>query len=187
MNANSYPLDRNMSTDYLARVDALLTELGIPLAAFAHRRLPLYEEPGELIAVPVGLEGKKFRLHPAAARAWDALVAAAVRDGIRMHVVSAFRDLQSQAEIIRRKQRLNVPLERILAASAPPGYSEHHTGRALDINTPGCRATEEEFESTDAFRWLTEHAGAFGFTMSFPRGNRYGYIFEPWHWYLAEP
>src|SRR5690606_31205051 len=114
--------------------------------------------------------------------------AAARADGIQLYIVSAYRDLERQAEIIRRKQRQGLPLERILAASAPPGYSEHHTGRAVDINTPGCRALEEEFEHTEAFRWLTRRAARFGFTLSFPRGNRYGYIFEPWHWlYIESP
>ncbi len=75
-----------------------------------------------------------------------------------------------------------MPIDKILTLSAPPGYSEHHTGCAIDINTPGCVATEEEFENTDAYRWLTEHAGRFGFTLSYPRDNALGFIYEPWHW-----
>lgn len=172
--------------EYLAQVEALLEELGIPTAAFAHRELPLFHIPAELVVAEVGADGKEYLLVPEAAKAWHALLAAAREDGIGMNVVSAFRDLERQADIIRRKQRREVPLDRILVASAPPGYSEHHTGRAVDINTPGCRPLEEDFEDTDAFRWLTRHAGSFGFTLSFPRGNKYGYIFEPWHWYFAE-
>lgn len=172
--------------EYLDRVEALLEELGIPSAAFVHRALPLFPVPAELVVAEIGSDGREHLLVPAATTAWHRLSAAAREDGISLHIVSAFRDLQRQADIIRRKQRLRVPLAQILVASAPPGYSEHHAGRAIDINTPGCRPTEEEFENTDAFRWLSLHAGSFGFTLSFPRGNTYGYIFEPWHWCFGD-
>ena len=177
----------DLLAEYLNRVEALLQKLCIPLSAFAHRELPLFPEATVLVTAETGPDGKEHRVTPATAEAWGRLSVAARADGIDMHIVSAFRDLERQADIIRRKQRLNVPLERILVASAPPGYSEHHTGRAIDINTPGCRATEEEFEETEAFRWLCRYAASFGFTLSFPRQNKYGYIFEPWHWCFAEP
>lgn len=186
MNGNPRYDTANPPPDYPGRVEELLKELGIPTAAFAHRGLPFFHPPAELIVAEVGANGKEYRLIRAATEAWHALSAAARNDGIGMHIVSAFRDLQQQADIIRRKQRLGIPLERILVASAPPGYSEHHTGRAVDVNTPGCRPLEEDFENTEAFRWLTRHAESFGFALSFPRGNRYGYIFEPWHWCFAE-
>ena len=57
-------------------------------------------------------------------------------------------------------------VEEILSASAPPGYSEHHTGRAIDIDTDGAPPLEIEFEGTPAFAWLTTHAGRFGFVGS---------------------
>lgn len=167
---------------YLARIEALLEELAIPFEAFAHRALPLYAEPAEFVVAETGADGREHLLIPEATAAWHRMSAAASDDGVTLQIVSAFRDLERQADIIRRKQRLKVPLEQILVASAPPGYSEHHTGRAVDINTPGCRPTEDEFESTAAFRWLSRHADSFGFAMSFPRGNQYGYMYEPWHW-----
>lgn len=170
--------------EYAATVAALLQELGIPAGVFSHRGLPLFHPPAELVVAAVGPNDEEHLLTPDAAKAWSTLSAAASKDDISMQIVSAFRDLERQADIIRRKQRLGIPLERILVASAPPGYSEHHTGRAVDINTPGCSALEEDFEDTEAFRWLTRHAGSFGFSLSFPRANRYGYIFEPWHWCL---
>ncbi len=71
---------------------------------------------------------------------------------------------------------------KILEVSAAPGYSEHHSGRALDITTPGYAVLEEEFEHSPAFEWLCEHAPGFGFSLSFPRDNPHGVIYEPWHW-----
>ena len=66
--------------------------------------------------------------------------------------------------------------------SAAPGYSEHHTGRAIDITTPGTQPLEPAFETTPAFEWLTGSAHEFGFRMSYPRNNRHGIAYEPWHW-----
>ena len=65
---------------------------------------------------------------------------------------------------------------------AAPGFSEHHSGRAIDIATPGTRPLTVEFERSKAFAWLTANAAAFGFTMPYGRGNTFGFEFEPWHW-----
>jgi D-alanyl-D-alanine carboxypeptidase len=96
--------------------------------------------------------------------------------------VSAFRSVHYQKEIIRRKLEKGQSVADILRVSAAPGYSEHHTGHALDLTTPGTAVLEEEFEESEAFGWLTAHAGEFGFHMSFPRGNPHGVAYEPWHW-----
>ncbi|MFX5776691.1 D-alanyl-D-alanine carboxypeptidase family protein, partial [Acinetobacter baumannii] len=51
--------------------------------------------------------------------------------------------------------------------NAAPGFSEHHSGHALDIGTPGDAPAEESFETTDAFAWLQAHAGGHGFHLSY--------------------
>jgi len=73
----------------------------------------------------------------------------------------------------------------ILKVSAYPGYSEHHTGRAVDIGSPDCAHLTEAFEATREFSWLAEHAAGFGFVLSYPRDNPHGIAFEPWHWCLT--
>ncbi|MEQ1638880.1 MAG: D-alanyl-D-alanine carboxypeptidase family protein [Methylococcales bacterium] len=72
--------------------------------------------------------------------------------------------------------------EDILTVLAPPGFSEHHTGCAVDISTPGTAPAALVFEQTAAFSWLNTNAHRFGFYLSFPLGNPYGYQYEPWHW-----
>ena len=69
-------------------------------------------------------------------------------------------------------------------SSAPPGYSEHHTGYAFDIGQGDDTDTfaSYKFESTRAFSWLTNNAHKYGFEMSFPKDNVQGIIYEPWHW-----
>ncbi len=101
---------------------------------------------------------------------------------IELQLVSAFRSIEYQVGIIERKLARGQDMAQILAVSAAPGYSEHHTGRAIDLTTPGFAALEEEFEQSPAFRWLVKNATEFGFSLSFPRGNRHGITYEPWHW-----
>ncbi len=124
-------------------------------------------------------------LIPEAAQAWRQMAAAAARDGVTLRLASAYRSLERQVEILRGKLDEGVSLEEILRESAPPGYSEHHTGRAVDITTPESDRLEEAFENTEAFAWLMGHAAEFGFSLSFPRGNRFGYAYEPWHWFYG--
>lgn len=169
---------------YRQRVTRALATLGIAPELFAARQLPLCPEAAPLVVAQLDTDGRAHRLTPDTAAAWAALQLAARQDGIEIFIVSAFRDLAQQIAIIEHKLARGLPLEQILTLSAPPGYSEHHSGRAIDIGTPGSTPTEEEFETTAAFAWLTEHAARFGFVLSFPRGNRYGYIYEPWHWYF---
>jgi D-alanyl-D-alanine carboxypeptidase len=127
------------------------------------------------------------RLLPAAAAAWHRLEAAAALDGVTLLPVSGFRSVARQTEIIRRKRAAGRPLEDILRLIAAPGFSEHHSGRAVDIGCPGYTDLEENFAETPAFGWLERHAPAGGFRLSYPRGNPWGIGYEPWHWYWLGP
>lgn len=146
----------------------------------------LFPEASELVSVGLDIQGREQRLTPRAADAWNEIKAAAERDGETLQLVSAFRSVDYQQQIIERKLAAGQSWEQILRVSALPGYSEHHTGRTVDITTAGCEALTEEFEKTAAFRWLTNHAGEFGFTMTYPRGNTFGIAYEPWHWTFRE-
>lgn len=168
--------------EYRQRITRELDILGITPELLACKNLPFYCEAEELTVGETDASGRQHMMTPAAANAWSAMKAAALQDGVILEVVSAFRSVERQIAIIRDKLDRQMPMERILTLSAPPGYSEHHTGCAIDINTPGCRPTEEEFEHTAAFHWLEQHAGRFGFILSYPRDNDLGFIYEPWHW-----
>jgi zinc D-Ala-D-Ala carboxypeptidase len=169
------------SDEYNEKINRLLESLGITRE---HRalELPPYLEAQELTIAEVDGNGNLHLLTPSAAKAWHSMKEAAAKDRLILEIVSAFRSIEDQVAIIREKIDRAMPMETILTLSAPPGFSEHHTGCAVDINTPGCVAREEPFENTDAFRWLTANAHRFGFTLSYPRGNRFGFIYEPWHW-----
>ncbi|OGB21100.1 MAG: D-alanyl-D-alanine carboxypeptidase [Burkholderiales bacterium RIFCSPLOWO2_02_FULL_57_36] len=168
------------------KISDVLDALGISFDLIARKGLQFHQEAQELLVAEVDAQGKEYFLIPEATQAWHRLKQAARRDEIVVEIVSAFRSVERQIDIIRVKLDRGMPIETILTLSAPPGYSEHHTGRAVDINTPGCIATEEPFEHTDAFRWLQTHASRFGFHLSYPRGNTSGFIYEPWHWCFHE-
>ena len=73
-------------------------------------------------------------------------------------------------------------LETIMRVNALPGHSEHHTGEALDLGTSSETDLETQFEETSAFKWLSKNAHQFRFSLSYPRDNAHGFIYEPWHW-----
>lgn len=159
-------------------------ELGIPADYGRARKLPAYAEATELVEVGPNLVGRMQRLTPAAAARWQEMVAAAADDGVRLLIVSGFRSHDYQAELIRKKLAAGQPIGEILTVNAAPGFSQHHTGRAVDIATPGSRPLTEEFEASDAFGWLRRRAAGFGFSLTYPRDNPWGFVHEPWHWAL---
>ena len=116
--------------------------------------------------------------------AWIKLKECALADGINLILVSAFRSIQRQQELVEEKRKKNISEKEIFSILARPGYSEHHTGRALDLHSPGSALLEEDFENTDAFLWLQKNANEYGFFMSYPRNNKYNIVYEPWHWYF---
>ena len=157
-------------------------ELGIPGEYGQAGGPPRYDEALELVDVGLNLVGRMQKLTPDAAHKWQAMVAAAEADGVTLLIVSGFRSYEYQAALIRKKINAGQVITDILSVNAAPGHSEHHTGLAVDIATPGSRPLTEEFEESDAFRWLEANAARFGFSMSYPRDNPWGIIYEPWHW-----
>jgi D-alanyl-D-alanine carboxypeptidase len=155
---------------------------GIPADYGAKRRLAPQAEATELVSVVSECEGGEIRLHPEAAAAWKKMKDTASGEGILLLAVSGFRSIERQWEIIQRKQEAGASTEDILRTVAAPGYSEHHTGRAIDVGAPEEALLTEAFARTPAFRWLEAHAGEFGFKLSYPPGNVHGFVYEPWHW-----
>jgi D-alanyl-D-alanine carboxypeptidase len=158
--------------------------LAIPADYAAKRRLAPQVEATELVAIASGTAGREIRLTPDAASAWKRMRDFASAEGITLLAVSGFRSIARQSEIIERKLEAGETLESILKGIAAPGYSEHHTGRAIDLAVPGEPPLTEAFAKTKAFRWLQGHAADFGFRLSYPKNNAHGFIFEPWHWFF---
>ena len=127
-------------------------------------------------------DGRWVRLAPRAAAAWRRMQVAAAHDGVELLALSGFRSVRRQHQLIERKLAAGETLEEILRYVAAPGFSEHHTGRALDIGSPEHLELDGNFARTAAFRWLSRRAAEFGFNLSYPRNNPHGIGYEPWHW-----
>jgi len=157
-------------------------ELGIPDDYGSDGVKPAFEEAVDLVDVGPNPDGRMQRLTSATAASWWEMQAAAQDDGIVLLLVSGFRSIEYQASLVRRKLDAGQSVSEILNVNAAPGYSEHHTGRAIDLAVPDAEPLTEEFESSTAFTWLEKNATNFGFSMSYPRENRQGFVYEPWHW-----
>lgn len=144
--------------------------------------LPPVPDAKVLVDAGTDIYGRRLRLSPETRDAWQEMRAAARADGVELVAISGYRSRAKQVDLVRAKLRRGMALREALSINAVPGYSEHHGGYALDIGTPGSPAAEEVFEHTAAFRWLQAHASAYGFSLSYPRGNPRGIRYEPWHW-----
>jgi len=153
-------------------------EVGDLLGHFAYEEAPVED----LMAITA--DGR-LRLRKIAAIKFQQMVNAAQRDGVVLVPLSAFRTLADQEYLFFeiKAQRGQVATKRA-EVSAPPGYSEHHTGYAVDIGDGYVPAVDfsPEFENTAAFKWLEENAAYYSFELSFPRDNPQGISYEPWHW-----
>lgn len=112
------------------------------------------------------------------------LIYAARDEGVWIIPVSGFRTIAAQEKLFQAQTQRRGSPEAAAKLSAPPGYSEHHTGYALDLadgHFPKQDVTYD-FANTDAFRWLSLHGKDFGFELSFPENNPQGVSYEPWHW-----
>lgn len=163
-----------------------LDALGLDADDYAARSgLPLVPEPVWLAFAGFDRYRRPLWLHAQAARAWARLRAAALNDGVVLEAISGYRSHDYQLGIFERKRARGLAVADILTVNAAPGFSEHHSGRALDIGAPGEPPAEESFERTAAFAWLRARAGEHGFRMSYPRDNPHGIVYEPWHWYFT--
>ena len=108
----------------------------------------------------------------------------AKKSGVYLVFLSGYRSINLQEEIFYSLKSLrNQNASERARVSAPPGYSEHSTGFAIDIGDAFRRETdfEVEFENTDAFKWLKNNAAKYHFKLSFDKNNK-NIDYEPWHW-----
>ena len=127
-------------------------------------------------------------LHPDAAKALKKMISAARDDRIWIVPISAFRSLERQKKLFEKAITRRGSEEQAARFSAPPSFSEHHTGYAVDLgdgHSPNLDFSTD-FSKTPAFIWLNQHATDFGFEMSFPPDNSQGISYEPWHWRYIE-
>ena len=148
-----------------------------------YRLQPVIASLDELVSVEQKL------LQPEAARAYGALSAAARQAGHQLILRSAYRGFDVQRFLLFRHLKepfTNERIRRALRVVAPPGYSRHQTGYAVDLETPGYGIND--FKHSDAYAWLAAdnflQAKRHGFIPSYPAGvENQGPDPEPWEFF----
>lgn len=142
----------------------------------------------DLVAAPAGYAvGRECLLRRDAMPDLIRLIDASRADprvGGRILALSCHRSVARQTAVFGRENPDGGASDRAESV-APPGYSEHGTGYALDFAVRpnnGCPDAEACMAATPAAQWLRLHARAYGFEQSFPGGNRQQVKWEPWHW-----
>ncbi|MEL6490088.1 MAG: M15 family metallopeptidase [Cyanobacteria bacterium J06634_6] len=114
-----------------------------------------------------------------------AMIEKARIEGVQLGVISGYRTLEDQDYLyFDLKAERGQSVQTRAEVSAPPGYSEHHTGYAVDFidKTRPSTNLSQSFDTTDAYAWIVKNAPYFNFELSFPKDNDANVSYEPWHW-----
>lgn len=133
---------------------------------------PLVQVPPKLVK-----NGGKIYLLPEACNALTAMAEKAEQDNIALIIDSGYRSAWYQKKIFKRLMEKGKTFDEIVRYVAPPGYSEHMLGLAVDFFPSDWR-----FADSLAYQWLKQHAGTFGFTESYPESRPDNKPWEPSHW-----
>jgi len=136
-------------------------------------------KPEHLVKLPQELTFEDYRIYvlPQARDAFVKMAEAARKDSVELIVDSGFRSPAFQRRIINKRLASGDSFDEVLNSVAPPGYSEHHTGRAFDL----C-PSEARFAFTETYRWLKENASRYGFFETLPEDPNAPLTWESWHW-----
>jgi len=139
-----------------------------------HFKLPEDYCPPDLVMVDERLMRK------ATADAYIRMRDAAKSEGFNIKVTSAYRSIDVQ-KTLYEKRLINAPASVVDETCARPGYSEHHTGMAIDIQ--GSIPGGDNIAKTPEAAWVRENCFKYGFIIRYlPETVEItGYASEPWH------
>ncbi len=148
--------------------------------------LPSNYTPKELEAIAQEYNVSDRQLVHVARIAFEKMAQQAKIEGFYIRAVSAYRSFQYQVELYQRYVTKDGQ-EKADSYSARPGFSEHQTGLTVDVDNGQTSYTN--FESTEEFQWMQQHAHEYGFILRYPKGKEQitGYDYESWHYrYVGE-
>ncbi len=142
--------------------------------------------PSDLVFpdIPLRVPGNEsMQVRKVTATALQVMFAAAKTQGINLMLSSGYRSYNYQVNLYNGY----VQSEGQAVAdtqSARPGYSEHQTGLAADLE-PASKTCEVDqcFANTAEGKWLAANAYKYGFIIRYPKDLDAitGYEYEPWH------
>ncbi len=149
-----------------------------------------YKKDTSFIKVDGRYDGKDIYLQKTTYAAYKKMYAAALKDSIKLNIVSGTRSFYDQSAIWEKKWKeapfstIKNPAARvteILKWSSMPGTSRHHWGSDMDLVS-----VQPEYFNTPAgkkmYAWMQKNAATYGFYQPFTAGRKTGYQEEKWHW-----
>tara|TARA_Y100000814_G_scaffold248204_1_gene194105 strand:+ start:351 stop:935 length:585 start_codon:yes stop_codon:yes gene_type:complete len=166
------------SNQYKKNIDSALSSFSIVDSI----KGDIFYESCDMVSIGNDIYNREQFLNSRAAQSFVKMKNHAKRDSVDLQFVSAFRSFDYQKKIIQRKLKRGDSIKKILRENKLPGYSEHHTGKAIDITSKELNGLSVSFEDTKEFAWLVKNASIYNFYLSYPKDNKEGIMYEPWHW-----
>ena len=144
-----------------------------------------YEENTDLVDI-LDVDGEKTKLEKETLEKFYELQKDALNNGLEIVINSAFRSVKRQMELSKELEEEN-GIEYVLKYVATPGFSEHHTGLAVDVglrqNGKVVIENEERTVKLHMYEKLHTLLANHGFILRYPKGKEEitGYRYEPWH------
>ena len=119
-----------------------------------------------------------FYLEEETATAYEYMCLNLIDEGLNISINSAYRSYEEQEKLYDDYLKL-YGKNYVNKYVAVPGYSEHQTGLALDLESLDC----DIFKNSKEYRWIKNNAYKYGFILRYQEGkeNITGYKAEEWH------
>lgn len=151
-----------------------------------HPLTPKDYVPADLVVpqVPLRVPGNEsMQLRKVSATALESMFAAAKQQNVQLMLSSGYRSYAYQVSLYGHYVSTQGQ-ETADTQSARPGYSEHQTGLAADVE-PFNQSCDVDpcFANTPEGKWVAANAYKYGFITRYTAGNEdtTGYDPEPWH------
>ena len=137
--------------------------------------------PNQLELLDNNYSIRNLYLVKTAKTSFENLAKDAKKIGLTIKAMSTYRSYSYQDNLYKKYVTLD-GIEKADTYSARPGYSEHQTGLAIDVFNE--KSSYTDFENTEEYKWMQEHAHEYGFILRFPKEKEQetGYQFEAWHY-----
>lgn len=143
--------------------------------------------PSDLVApsIPLRLNANnpEMQVRQVTADALKTMNDQAKKDNITFMLASGYRSYALQVSVYGSNVK-QLGISGADSQSARPGYSEHQTGLAADLEPVSHKCEVEDcFATTPEGQWLAAHAYEYGFVIRYQKDAQptTGYKYEPWH------
>ena len=174
-------VNSNLDTPFYENYESTDTSKDTLMIVNKHYKIENNYKPGNLVTV-LSEHGYPNKIRADVYEEFKKMYNAAKNDNVSIFIASPYRSYSDQNSLytyyVNTDGKQNAD-----TYSARPGFSEHHTGLAMDL-IPEYGLDLDTFENSDGFKWMQENAYKYGFILRYPKDKEYitGYIYEPWHY-----